>query len=216
MAVLVVAALAGCGGSSSNGEAKKPAAQVVADARQAADEAKLVHVTGTGVDNGTPLKLDLWLGNDRGKGRLEERGAGFDVVRVGGTLYVRGSNAFLKRFAGAAAAALLHDRWLKAPATKGPLAAVAPLTDKQQFVQAALEQHGTLDNKGEAERDGQKVVRIADTTQGGTLYVAAEGTPYPVALAGGAEQGDVTFSGWNADEPIAAPKGALDLSKLGR
>lgn len=216
MAVLAVLALAGCGGSSSNGEAHKSAEQVVADARRAALAASIVHVTGAGIDNGTPLKLDLWLANGRGKGHLEERGAGFDVVRVGDTMYVRGSSAFLKRFAGTAAAALLHDRWLKAPATKGPLAALAPLTDKKTFVEASLGQHGTLENRGETERNGRKVVRIADTTQGGSLYVAAQGTPYPVSLAGGRAQGDVRFSGWNAGESIVAPKSALDLSKLRR
>jgi hypothetical protein len=212
--LVLVLALAGCGGSSSNGEAKKPAAQVVADARRAALRAPIVHVVGAGVDNGTPLKLDLWLADGRGKGHLEENGAGFDVVRVGGTIYVRGSSAFLKRFAGRAAAALLHDRWLKAPATTGRLAALAPLTDKRQFVQASLGQHGKLENRGATERGSRKVVRIADTTQGGSLFVAAEGTPYPVALAGGRAQGNVTFSGWEAHEPISAPRGAIDLSRL--
>ncbi|HET8527787.1 MAG TPA: hypothetical protein VFL60_02665 [Gaiellaceae bacterium] len=213
-AVLLVLALAGCGGSSTNGEAKKPAAQVVADAQKAAGSARIVHVVGTGIDNGRPLKLDLWLENGRGKGHLEESGAGFDVVRVGDAMYVKGSSAFLKRFAGGAAAALLHDRWLKSSATKGPLAALAPLTDKRQFVRAALGQHGKLENKGLVDRGGTKVVQIADTTQGGSLFVAAEGTPYPVALAGGRAQGSVTFSGWDAGEQIAAPKSALDLSKL--
>ena len=214
VAVLDALTLAGCRGSSSNGEAHKSAEQVVSDARQAALDASLVHVSGAGVDNGTPLQLDLWLADGRGKGHLEERGAGFDVVRVGETMYVRGSREFLRRFAGSAAAALLHDRWLKAPATRGPLAALAPLTDKKTFVQTSLGQHGRLENRGETEHDGQKVVRIADTTQGGSLYGAAQGTPYPVALAGGRAQGDVRFTDWNADEPIVAPKGALDLSKL--
>jgi len=214
VAVLAVVTLAGCGGSS-NGEAKKPAGQVVADARRAADAAPTVHVTGTGVDDGTPLRLDLWLANGRGKGRVEENGAAFEVVRIGGTLYVRGSLAFLKRVAGAAAAARLHDRWLEASATKGALAALAPLTDRRRFVEASLGRHGRLENEGVTEKDGQKTVRIADATQGGALYVAAHGTPYPVALAGGAKRGDIAFSGWNARARIAAPKGAIELSKLG-
>jgi hypothetical protein len=214
VAVLHLLVVAGCGGGSTNGEAKKPAGRVVTDAQQAAARARIVHVVGNGIDNGTPLKLDLWLANGKGKGHLEERGAGFDVVRIGDTMYVKGSSAFLKRFAGAAAAALLHDRWLKAPATHGRLAALAPLTDKRQFVRASLGQHGTLENKGLAERRGAKVVQIVDTTQGGSLFVAAEGTPYPVALAGGRAQGNVSFSDWNAGEAIVAPKGALDLSKL--
>jgi hypothetical protein len=35
-----------------------------------------------------------------------------------------------------------------------------------------------------------------------------------VALAGGAQQGDVEFADWNADAEITAPQGAIDLTQL--
>lgn len=217
-AILVfVAALlvAGCGGgSSSNGEAKKSAAQVVADAQAAALAAKVVHVQGAGRASGQPLRLDLWLGHDRAKGRIVESGLGFRIVRVGDAVYVKGTDAFLKKFAGSAAAVLFHDRWLKGSAGSGELAALAPLTDLRTFFKGILGQHGKIVNRGTTTSHGQKAVEIRDTTQGGSLFVAAAGTPYPIALAGGAAQGDVTFSDWNADVTFAAPKGAVDLSKL--
>jgi hypothetical protein len=217
LALLVVVAVAGCGGgSSSNGEAKKTAGQVIADAKNAALDAKLVHVTGRGTDNGAPLKINLWIGNGKGKGHLEENGLAFDVVRVGDTAYIKGGSAFLTKFAGAGAAALLHDKWLKGPATTGQLAPLASLTDKQQFFKGVLGQHGKVENKGETDYKGQKAVEIRDTTQGGSLFVAATGTPYPVALAGGTQQGDILFSDWNGSETIEAPKGAVDLSSLGK
>ena len=217
LALLVVVGVAGCGGgSSSNGEAKKPAGQVIADAKSAALDAELVHVTGRGTDNGAPLKIDLWIGNGKGKGHLEEDGLDFDVVRIGDTAYIKGGSAFLTKFAGAGAAALLHDTWLKAPATTGRLAALASLTDKQQFFKGVLGQHGKVENKGETDYKGQKAVEIRDATQGGSLFVAATGTPYPVALAGGGQQGDILFSDWNGSETIEAPKDAVDLSSLGK
>ena len=215
--VLIVLAVAGCGGgSSSNGEAKKTAAQVVTDAKNAAFDATVVHVTGQGTDNGSPLKIDLWIGNGKGKGHLEENGLAFDVVRIGDTAYIKGGSAFLTKVAGAGAAALLHDKWLKGPATSGRLAALASLTDKQQFFKSVLGQHGKVENKGETDYKGQKAVEIRDTTQGGSLFVAASGTPYPVALAGGTQQGDIVFSDWNGSETIAAPKGAVDLSSFSK
>jgi hypothetical protein len=215
--VTLVVLVAGCGGgSSSNGEAGKSAQQVVADARQAADSAKIVHVVGGGVDNSRPLKLDLWIGDGKGKGHLEESGLAFDIVRIGDTVYLKAKSSFWKRFGGSAAAALLHDKWVKAPASTGDLASITPLTDKKQFFKSILEQHGNIENKGETTYKGQKVVEIRDTTQGGSLYVAAEGTPYPVAVEGGKQQGDVSFRDWNADEPVTAPKGAIDLSALGK
>jgi hypothetical protein len=216
-ASLLALLLAGCGGggSKTNGEEKKAPAQVVADAQQAVAAASIVHVVGKGVTNGQPLKLDLWVADGKGKGHIEEAGLAFDVVRIGNTVYIRGSDAFWKRFAGAAGVALLHDKWVKAPVSNGEIAAIAPLTDKTKLFKAILAQHGKIQNKGAVDYQGQKAVEIRDTTQGGSLYVADTGTPYPLAVKGGASQGNVTFSGWNGAEPIAAPKGALDFSKAG-
>ena len=217
MALIVVLVVAGCGsGRKTNGEAQKTAAQVVADAQHAAGGAPLVHVVGSGTDNGRPLKIDLWVGDQKAKGHLEENGLGFDVVRVGDDEYIKGSDAFLKQFAGAGVAALLHDKWLKGSATHGQLAALASLTDKATLFKGILGQHGKIENRGETAFNGQKVVEIRDTTQGGSLYVASTGTPYPVAVKGGAQQGDIAFSDWNSGETIAAPKGAVDLGTLGK
>jgi hypothetical protein len=216
-ALLVVLAVAGCGGGTkSNGEATKTAAEVVADAQKAAVDATIVHVVGQGTDNGSPLKIDLWVGNGKGKGHLEESGLGFDIVRVGDVVYIKGGSAFLEKFAGAGAAALLHDKWLKGPATSGQLASLASLTDKKQFFKGVLGQHGKVENKGETDYHGAKAVEIRDTTQGGSLFVAATGAPYPVALEGGKQQGNITFTDWDGSESIEAPKGAVDLSSLGK
>jgi hypothetical protein len=213
----LVAALAGCGGSSSNGEAKKSAEQVVADAQKAALAASSVHVKGTITDNGQPLKVDLTIvQGKRGKGTLSEQGLTFQLVRIGDVAYIKGSDAFLRKFAGAAAATLFHDRWLKGSAKSGDLAALAPLTDAAQLFKAALGQHGKLANKGETDYQGQKAIEIADTTQGGKLYVAAEGDAYPIALEGTGQQGSVAFDQWNAEATVEAPKGAVDLSRLGK
>lgn len=217
LALLAVVAVAGCGGGAkSNGEAKKTAEQVIADAQSAAAAATFVHVVGQGADNGSPLKLDLWVGNGKAKGHLEEAGLGFDVIRIGDVVYIRGGSAFLTKFAGAGAAALLHDKWLKGSATTGQLASLASLTDKKQFFDGVLGQHGKVENRGETNYHGTKAVEIHDTTQGGSLFVAATGTPYPVALEGGKQQGNITFDEWNAGETIEAPKGAVDLSSLGK
>ncbi len=213
----LVAVLAGCGGSKSNGEAEKPAAQVVADAKAAALAAKSVHVAGSITDAGQPLTLDLDLARDKGgKGTMSESGLAFEIIRVGDRAYIRGSDAFLKKFAGAAGAQLLHGKWLQGSATSGDLSALAPLTDIGKLMNGALGGHGKLRNAGETQYKGQKVVAIEDRTKNGTLYVAATGTPYPVAIVGDKSQaGTVTFDNWNESVSIVAPKGAIDMSKLG-
>ena len=218
-ALLAVAVLAaGCGGGGKgNGEAEKPPNEVVTDAQNAATAAKAVHVAGAIVDNGVPLTLDLWLVKGTGgKGSMAQQSLRFEIMRVGDKTYIKGSEAFLRRFAGAAGAALLRGKWLEGSATKGQLAALAPLTDIAKLFDSALASHGTLRNRGETEYRDQKVVAIKDITRGGTLYVAAEGTPYPVAIVGGQERGEIRFDHWNETVSIEAPKDAVDLSKFGR
>lgn len=216
VAALLLLALAGCGGGSkSNGEAGKPAAKVVADAQHAAASASSVHISGHIVDNGTRVAIDLLLVKGKGgKGTMSGGGVSLQLVRVGNTAYVKGSDAFLRSVAGASVAEALHGRWLKAPATTGPFAALTQLTDSRKLFGSALGQHGKLANRGETTYQGQKVVEIDDTTEGGTLYVAAQGTPYPVALTGSKQQGSLRFDRWGEAASIVAPKGAVDLSRL--
>jgi len=215
--VLALAAFAGgCGGGSkSNGEAGKSADQVVTDAQAAAVAARGVHVSGAITTSGVPLTLDLTLVKDTGaRGSMSQANLKFEIVRVGDTVYVKGSDAFLRKFAGATGAQLLHGKWLKGSTATGALAALAPLTDIAKLFNGALGSHGKLRNEGEQDYKGQKVVAIKDTSNGGTLYVAATGTPYPVGLAGGKDPGSITFDGWGDTVTIEAPKGAIDLSKL--
>jgi hypothetical protein len=217
--VLVILALvaAGCGGGSkANGEASKSPEQVVTDAKAAAVAAKAVHVSGAITDAGQPLTLDITIVRDAGgQGTMSESGLEFEIIRVGNKAYIKGSDAFLRKFAGAAGAQLLRGKWLQGSATTGDLAALAPLTDIGKLFNGALGSHGKLENKGETTYKGQKVVAIEDTSEGGTLYVASTGTPYPVAIVGGKDQGTITFDNWNDTVSITAPKGAVDMSKLG-
>ena len=87
-------------------------------------------MSGTIASGGTPLTLDLHLvGANGGTGHMTENGVGFDLVRVGDKVYIRGSEAFYKKFAGAAAAQLFKGKWLVGSATTGQFAAFTPLTD---------------------------------------------------------------------------------------
>ena len=219
LAVLVVSVVlvAGCGGSGakSNGEASKAPKQVVTDALQAAVGAKAVHVSGAIVSGGTPLTLDIHIVKDTGgSGEMSEQGLKFQLVRVGAKAYIKGSDAFYKKFSGAGAAALLHDKWLAGSATTGNLASLTSLTDISKLFTGALGSHGKLKNAGETTYNGQKAVAIKDLTNGGTLYVAATGTPYPIAIVA-PKSGSIAFGDWNKTVSISAPKGAVDIGALG-
>lgn len=222
LGLVLAAVLAGCGSSGesakSNGEESKPAAQVLADAKAAASNASSAHVSGSIQSKGTPITLDLTTARAKGaKGSMSTSGLKFDLVRVGDTLYIRGSDDFLKRFAGAAVAQLLHDKWLKASATHGRLRSLAPLTNLGALFAGISSQHGKLVNDGKTTYKGADVVVVRDTSDNSKLYVAATGKPYPVALIGGkkGQSGTITFDDWNKSVSLSAPSSAIDISKFG-
>jgi hypothetical protein len=220
--VLTAAVLAGCGGAHKstqpNGEGSKPAERVLADAKRAATSASSTHVSGNVRSNGTPITLDLSMARNKGaKGSMTTNGLEFDLVRIGDSVYIKGSDDFYKHFAGAGVAQLLHGRWLKASATHGRLAALAPLTSIDALFAGISAHHGKLVNDGMTTYKGQQVVAIRDKFDDSKLYVAASGKAYPVAISGGrkSQSGTITFDDWNKPVALSAPSGAIDISKLG-
>ena len=218
-ALLIAAALAGCGGSSSssgNGVADKTPAEILAATKAATDTATSVHVAGSIVSEKSPITLDMnLLAGKGGRGQLSESGLAFELIQVGGTVYIKGSAAFYKHIGGTAAAQLLQGKWLKAPSSDANFASLSQLTDLRQLVDQTLASHGSLKKTGTTTIDGQKVVGITDTTKGGTLYIATTGKPYPIEISkGGSGGGKITFDRWNSSVTLAAPKNAIDVTQL--
>lgn len=215
-AVLAVGAIAGCGGSSTNGVESKSPAEIVSAAQKAANSAKSVRVDGSVSTAGTQLTLDLQIAEGKGaKGSISEGPLSFELIRLGDSVYIKGSAAFYEHFAGSEAAKLLEGKWLQAPATSGEFATLGNLTDMSQLLSTVLGQHGSLAKGGTSTVEGKKVVAVKDTSKGGVLYVATTGKPYPVQISkSGSTGGKVTFSEWDAPVTITAPTGAINISKL--
>jgi hypothetical protein len=215
-AALSGAALAACGGSSGNGVASKSADGIVNAASNAITHAQSVHVSGSLVTGGVPLNLDLTLVSGKGgRGQMSEGGLSFKIVNVSQTVYIQGTKAFWQHFGGSAAARLLDGRWLKAPAT-GQFASLAALTDMQKLMGSVLLKHGALNKESTTTLNGRQVIGVTDKAQGGTLYVATTGPPYPVEIRrGGSTGGRITFDRFNEPVTLTPPANAVDLSKLG-
>jgi hypothetical protein len=220
--VLTAALLAGCGSTKktakANGEASKPPNRVFADAQAAAESASSVHVSGQVASNGTPIHLDLSMAGAKGaKGSMSTNGLQFDVVRIGDTAYIHGSDAFYQHYAGAAIAQLLHGKWLKASIVSGRFRSLAPLTSIRLLFAKVASSHGKLVNDGKTTYKGEQVVAIRDTSDNSKLYVAATGKPYPIAIVGSkkSQSGTIAFGDWNESVSLTAPKGAIDISQLG-
>ena len=213
---LAGAMLGGCGGSSSgNGIAAKTPNEIVAASKAAADAATSAHVSGSIVSGGSPVTLDMQLAANGGRGQLALSGLGFELIQLGGTVYIKGSSAFYRHVGGAAAAQLLQGRWLKASTTTPEFASFSSLTNLHRLIDAALASHGTLKKTATTTVKGKEVVGLTDQSQGGTLYVATTGKPYPVEIAkSGAGGGTLSFDRWNQAVSIAPPANAIDLAQL--
>jgi hypothetical protein len=214
---LSACAIAGCGSSSTNGVESKSPTAIIAEAQKAAEGAKSVKVAGSVSSGGTKLTLDLQIAQGQGaKGTISEGPLSFELVRAGGSVYIKGSAAFYQHFAhNEAAAKLLQGRWLQAPATSGEFATLGGLTDIHQLLSSALGQHSSFAKGGTSTIDGKTVIAVKDTSSGGVVYVATTGKPYPVQISKtGSTGGKVTFSEWDAPVTITAPTGAINIEKL--
>jgi len=214
---LLAAAITGCGGSSDgNGIAHKTPTEIVASAKVLADSATSVHVSGSILSGSSPITLDMYLlASKGGRGQLSENGLSFSLIQIHGNVFIKGSPAFYRHVAGATAAQLLQGRWLKAPASTGNLASLASLTDLRQLMDTTLAAHGPLVKGASTTVDGRKVLGVTDTSQGGTLYVATTGPPYPIAVTkNGSGAGRVVFDDWNGPVSVTAPANTIDITQL--
>src|SRR6202035_3314907 len=111
--------------SAGNGTASKSPAQIIAAAKAAAEAAADVHIAWTKINEGQPLSIDMeLLAAKGGRGRMTIEGVSISLMRVGGAVYINGSQAFYRHIAGAAAARLLQGKWLKAPEKSGDFASL--------------------------------------------------------------------------------------------
>ena len=214
----LLALLTGCGGSSSsgNGIASKSPQQILEATKTAAKSAASVHISGSIVDEGKPISLNMeLLAGKGGKGQISQEGFSIQLIQTGGAVYINGSSAFYKHVGGGEAARLVQGRWLKAPANSGELASLASLTDLSKLIDTALASHGTLAKGSTSTIQGQPAIGVKDTSKGGILYVATSGKPYPLEITKeGKESGKVVLDRWDKPVTLTAPAGAIDISKL--
>lgn len=205
--------LAGCGGSSDNGEAKKTGPQVASDAAAAIKSSGAFHVAGTMTEAGKASNVDLQIQNNDVSGTITLDGAKLNLIVLNGHAYIKGDSKFwTSNNVPAQTAALLNGRWVTAP----PSSASEFKDFSASGVADDLEHptDGDFQNAvRKAKVDGKDVV-VVTQKDGSELDVAAKGKPYPVrTVSKGDQTGTLTFSGWGEKQPIKTPPSPLDLSK---
>jgi len=202
------------------------AEQILTKAKAAATSAKSVHVVGQIVQSSGTTAFDLKLTDQPGAtGTIELGGGKVEIVRIGGDVYFKADEKTLASGLGgtsAELAKLVAGRYIKGPLTDPRLTGFTQLTSLKDFTANVLDPSGSISRVDGKPVDGVPTVglRNDDKDNGGTLYVADEGEPFPLlieALTDRSDTGNLRMKEWNADVTITPPPPdqVLDLSQLG-
>jgi hypothetical protein len=205
---------------SSNGVADLSAKEILSKATAALKSAKAVRIKGQSRDGSERIVLDMAYSGDDSAGTIAVSGQKLELRKIGKTAYIKGSRGFWTDTGGEAAAQLLTGKWLKAPVTDQRYGPIAELTDLDKAAEGILEPDGEITKGGRKTVNGVEAIALVEKgTDGGTLYVATTGQPYPLQLASSAEsteQATVNFLDYGKTVTVAVPPAdtVIDVTKL--
>ncbi|MER6974347.1 hypothetical protein ABT304_25020 [Nocardioides sp. NPDC000445] len=225
----IVAGSAACGGTASSGEEKSYADEspkkILADAKASMSSLKSVHLSGTGLDNGDEMKIDMTVSTAGDcTGTIGTPDGEMTLLVVGGKAWFKADRAFWEANAGGDADAILAmvgKKWVVGGDDLGDLTELCDwdeLSDEflELLVPSTIE--GLTIKKSKDQVDGQPVIKLEDrSSEQGTIYVQAEEPHYVVKVSNtGKEAADVTFSAFDDPTEIVAPKPRqqIDFEKM--
>jgi hypothetical protein len=206
--------------SSGSGVAALSADEILKRATAALKAAGSVRIKGEGRSGTERFAIDLRYSDANSTGTLGVNGQTIELRKIGQTVYLKGSREFWKGTGGESAAQLLTGKWLKTPLTDKRFSGLSELTDLEEAADGILDPDGALSKSGEKTINGVPCVGLVSSGKdGGTLWVATTGEPYPVRIepgAGSGEQGALDFTGYGEKVTVEAPPADLvvDVSKL--
>jgi hypothetical protein len=214
LVVFAVLALAGCG-SAGNGIASKTPGEILAASRAAATSASSVHVASKASEGRLAVTINAQLASDGGRVQVSVLGVAYEVIRIGQTVYLKGSPIVYRRLG--IAAKLPRGTWLSGPVS-GPLGGLAAFTDLSRELNRILPARNDVLAKGASTTlDGQHALELKVTAKlfKGILYIPTTGKPYPIELTKhGRETGQSTFSEWNKPATLNPPANTINLDQL--
>ena len=219
-ALAICLAASGCGGSSSGNSASAPSppapTALASQVRTAVRHASSVHINGTVNQASRSIGMNLSLTRSgEFSGQMSANGAGFTVLSTQGGIYIKVTDAFLKYLKlPSTACNLVCGKYLKTtPSQAGSL--VGQLSMSALFGKLNSASPPKLSYAGTATVSGQTTWKY-HSADGGTVYVAAHGKPYPLQLVAPSNRGKLTFSKWNSVTIPGPPPASkvVDLNQL--
>lgn len=199
-----------------NGVAALEPDAILAKATAALRAAKSFSLKGE-IKDEQKIEIDIKVAGDDVQGTLALDGAKTELLRVAGKAYMRPDTKFWAHVAGsgqgAAIAKLMGDRWVKLSAKNTDLEGFFAFANTDEL----LKPDGTVTKGSTKTINGVAAIGLVDNSKdGGTLWVATTGQPYPLMTEGPAGQGSVTFADFGAGFDITAPdpKDVIDFDQL--
>lgn len=231
--------LAGCGGDEgdsasdaaapaestapdTNGVEDLSADEILEEAKDAAAAADSVRISGEVVDDGSTIVIDMQYSGDGSTGTISSDGATLELLRVGTDQYYMKADADTwEQLTGEAASGdIFADRYVRIPGDDESLGDMTSFLDFESFVEEGLDPDGAIEKGETAEVNGVQAIGLVDqdSQDGGTLWVALTGEPYPLRIESpdGSGAGAVDFLDWGKAAEIKAPAEdeVIDLSEL--
>ena len=175
--------------ATNNGEATRPASQIIANTEAALGQIHSFHIAGTAVQGGTQNEIsgDLQLPG-RVSATLTAGSAVAHVVVIDGKVYFNANQAYyLAQKTSTAVAQTLANRWVYFPTGQGPsIGSLAAAVDPTKIGMCLIAAHlGTVTVQGTGTVNGQSAVILFDHgdvpgSTPGRLWVATTGPSLPL------------------------------------
>ncbi|WP_250031053.1 hypothetical protein [Paractinoplanes maris] len=203
-----------------NGVEALEAQQILDKAKAALKKAGSFHMKGDIVTDGDKMGLDFKTDNGDIKGKLSMGGPSVELLEVGQKRFIKPDEAFWAMTSGgkkqgAAAAELVGDRWVIIKAGDKDMGDMFGFSDIDKMLSA----DGKVTKGSVKDVDGKPAIGLIDNSEdGGTLWIATTGEPYPLRIEGkDAAEGGLDFTEFGeefADIVAPAAKDVVDIEKL--
>jgi hypothetical protein len=199
-----------------SGEYKKPAVEILADARKAGAQARSFHMVGFAKgahpdDRGQMVFALTIAAHQGGEGTITSGGQTWSIIRLGSALYLKSSDAVYRKVFGDKAKGLF-GKWLTVNANTPSWRNYTTLTEPG-FTNTLSIRDGKPEKDALTTLNGTPAIKLV-FPDGYQLYVAAKGPPYPLLGTDPIDPRARTFrfSRWNAKVTITAPASSTTLN----
>jgi hypothetical protein len=215
----VLTVLTACGNDpdeGTNGVGRLSPSKIELKAREAAQRADAVRLSGNVVSKGQTYRLHLHLKRNGGVGEVSANGGHtFSLLRVGKDLYLKADADFWARqerggkrpsSSDVRAAGKLNGKYVKVPSGDPAYRQFSGFTDMDVLLGGLLTLGGKRERGDYGKVGSARTIRVrAGGGSGGTVDVSLNGTPYPLRLKRGGGAGTLELSGWDQTFGLRAP-----------